>query len=96
MWCWSDENAACSRCHAEQDDDNHEWTKCRTHFQEVGEPRVCGRETRSGGDMNRCLQQTTILDHAIGQCKAKRWFAVNFGKVELAAMTTVNLARQIV
>ena len=34
-------------------------------------------------------------DHATGQCKAKRWFAVNFGKVKLAAMAMVNLAREI-
>ena len=95
MWCWSDENAACSRCHAEQDNNNHKWTKRDTHFQEVGELRVCGREARSGGNMNRCLQQTTISDHAIGQCKAKRWSAVNFGKAKLAAMAMVNLAREI-
>lgn len=85
MWCWSDENAACSRCHVEQDEDNHEWTKRGTHFQEVGEPRVCG----SG------KHKHLLVDHATGQCKAKRWFAVNFGKVKLAAMTMVNLVREI-
>lgn len=51
MWCWSDENAVCSRYHAEQDEDNHEWTNCGTHFQEVGELRVCGRKARSGGNI---------------------------------------------
>ena len=68
---------ACSRCHVEQDEDNYEWTKRGTHFQEVGELKVCGRKARSGGNIiDTCLQQTSV-DHATGQCKAKRWFAVN-------------------
>ena len=58
MWCWSDENAACSRCHVEQDEDNHEWTKRGTHFREVGELRVCGKEARGRGNIHEHLLAT--------------------------------------
>jgi hypothetical protein len=52
MWCWSDEDAACSRCHVEQDRDNHEWTKRGTHFREVGELKIRGEEARSGRNIH--------------------------------------------
>ena len=45
--------------------------------------------------MDTYLQQTTSMNYATGQYKAKPWFAVNFGKVKLTAMTMVNLAREI-
>ena len=79
----------------ERDEDNHEWIKRGTHFQEVRELKVCGRKARSGGNMDTCLQQTTSMNYATGQYKANPWFAVNFGKVKLTAMTMVNLAREI-
>ena len=52
MWCWSDNNAACSRCHVEQDGNNYEWTKLGTNFREVGELRIRGKEARSGGNIH--------------------------------------------
>ena len=49
---------AYSRCHVEQDEDNHEWTKRGTHFREVGELRVCEKEARSGGNIHEHLLAT--------------------------------------